>query len=173
MLPRGVLNFGSPTHSVDENGVSIAAMTVTRTGGSDGVVSATVTPTNGTAIAPDDYNNSPIVVTFANGDALTKTITIPVVADAIVEPDETVNLTLATPTGGATIGQQSSAVLTIIDRTILPQPGVLNFSSPTYSINEDGTAIAAVTVIRTGGTQGIVSATVTPSMHGNCTWRLQ
>ena len=163
---RGVLNFSSPTYTTDENGVVTAAVTVTRTGGNDGVVSATVTPTNGTATAPDDYNNTPITVTFANGDAAAKTITIPVVADALVEPNETVNLTLASPVGGATIGQQSSATLTIIDRTVvpvLPQPGVLSFSSPTYSVNEDGTAIAAVTVIRTGGTQGLVSATVTPT----------
>ena len=39
----------------------------------------------------------------------------------------------------------------------------LQFSGPTFIVNEDGTAIAAVTVTHTGSTAGAVSATVNPS----------
>lgn len=39
-------------------------------------------------------------------------------------------------------------------------PGTLQFSSPTFSVNEDGTAVAAVTVTRTRGIAGAVWATV-------------
>jgi len=153
------LQFSAPTFSVNENGTAVAAVTVTRTGGSAGAVSATVNLTNGTATAPADYNNNPILVNFAAGDTAPKTVTIPIVDDTLVEGNETVNLTLASPTGGATIGTQGTASLSIIDNDTLP-PSSLQFSAPTFSVNEDGTTSAAVTVTRTGSSTAAVSATV-------------
>ncbi|MFM6151817.1 MAG: LamG-like jellyroll fold domain-containing protein, partial [Sphaerospermopsis kisseleviana] len=41
---------------------------MTRTGGSSGIVSATLNLTNGSAIAPFDYQNTPITVNFADGE---------------------------------------------------------------------------------------------------------
>ncbi len=153
------LQFSAPTFSVNENGTAVAAVTVTRTGGSAGAVSATVNLTNGTATAPGDYTGTAIPVNFADGDTAPKTITIPIVDDTLVEGTETVNLTLASPTGGATIGTQGTATLSIIDNDTLP-PSSLQFSAPTFRINENGIPIAAVTVTRTGSSTGAVSATV-------------
>ncbi|MCC3528736.1 MAG: hypothetical protein JGK21_10440 [Microcoleus sp. PH2017_22_RUC_O_B] len=153
------LQFSAPTFSVNENGTAVAAVTVTRTGGSEGAVSATVNLTNGTATAPGDYNGTAIPVSFAAGDTAPKTITIPIVDDTLVEGTETVNLTLANPTGGATIGTQGTATLSIVDNDTLP-PSSLQFSAPTFSVNEDGTTSAAVTVTRTGSSTAAVSATV-------------
>jgi uncharacterized protein YjiK len=156
----GVLSFSAPTFSLNEDGTAVAAVQVTRTSGSAGAVSATVSLTNGTAIAPGDFNNSAIAVNFADGDSATKTVTVPIVNDTLVEGNETVNLSLGSPTNGATIGSQSSAVLTIVDNDVAPTPGILSFSAPTFSLNEDGTAVAAVQVTRTSGSTGAVSATV-------------
>src|SRR5262249_42871347 len=47
----GLLQFSAPTYSASEIGPS-APITIARTGGSDGIVSATVTLTDGTASAP-------------------------------------------------------------------------------------------------------------------------
>ncbi|MEG4529481.1 Calx-beta domain-containing protein [Microcoleus sp. D2_18a_D3] len=151
------LQFSAPTFSVNENGTAVAAVTVTRTGSSVGTASATVNLTNGTATAPGDYNNAPISVNFANGDTAAKTITIPIVDDTLVEGNETVNLRLTNPTGTSrvTLGTQSTATLNIVDNDTS-----LQFSAPEFSVNEDGTPIAAVTVTRTGSTTGAVSATV-------------
>ncbi|MBE9187966.1 hypothetical protein IQ270_25825 [Microcoleus sp. LEGE 07076] len=153
------LQFSAPTFSVNENGTAVAAVTVTRTGGSEGAVSATVNLTNGTATAPGDYNNAAIPVNFAAGDTAPKTITIPIVDDTLVEATETVNLTLANPTGGATIGTQGTATLSIIDNDTLP-PSSLQFSAPTFRVREDGVPIAAVTVTRTGSSTAAVSASL-------------
>jgi hypothetical protein len=150
------LQFSAPTFSVNEDGTPIAAVTVTRTGGSAGSASATVNLSNGTATAGADYNATPIVVNFADGDSTPTIVTIPIANDTLVEPDETVNLTLGSPTG-ATIGTQNTATLNIVDNDIL---STLQFSAPTFSVNEDGTPIAAVTVTRTGGSAGSASATV-------------
>jgi Ca2+-binding RTX toxin-like protein len=272
----GILAFSAATYSVNENGTPITTITIVRTGGSDGIVSATLTPSNGTAIAPGDYNSNPITVNFVAGQT-SQTVTIPVVDDTIFEGNETVNLTLSNPTGGATLGTQTSATLTIVDNdpqpiisispatvsqnegnsgttayiftvslsnpssqaitvnyatangtatagsdyvansgtltfaagqtsqqitvlvngdtTVEPdetfsvslsspsnatlgatttstatilnddavQPGTLAFNAATYSVNENGTPVITITIVRTGGSDGIVSATITPS----------
>jgi hypothetical protein len=108
----GILAFSSSEFSINEDGRAIAAVTINRINGSDGIVSATVSLSNGTAIAPGDYDNNSITVTFENGET-SKTITLPLVNDVLYEADETINLTLSNPTGGATIDTQSTATVTI------------------------------------------------------------
>ena len=156
----GAIAFSAANYSVNENGTPVTAITINRTGGSDGAVSVTLTPSNGTAVAPSDFNSNPIIVNFANGET-TKIVAIPIVNDTVSEPNETINLTLSNATDGATIGAQNTAVLTIIDND--PLPGTLAFSSSSYSTNEDGTPVAAVTITRTGGASGAVSVTLTPT----------
>ncbi|WP_199332029.1 Calx-beta domain-containing protein [Anabaena lutea] len=114
LISSGVLAFSNTTYSLKEDGTAIASVTVNRTGGSNGAVSARINFKDGTAKATSDYNNTPITVNFADGE-ISKTITIPIVNDTTPELDETLQLTLTNPTGGATIGQQNSASLTIID----------------------------------------------------------
>ncbi len=152
---RGIINLNSSNYTVNENGT--ANITLTRTNGSDGEVSVILTPSNGSAIAGEDYTNTPITVTFANGET-SKTVTIPLINDSIYEPTETVNLTLSNPTGGATLGTQQTATLTIIDNDAVS--GVIQFSNGTYSVNENGTPVTAVTLTRSNGTDGAVSVTV-------------
>ncbi|MDX2097166.1 MAG: kelch repeat-containing protein, partial [Leptolyngbyaceae cyanobacterium bins.59] len=117
----GTLAFSNTSFSVNENGTPGSVVTVTRIGGSNGAISATITPTNGTATAPGDFNNAPITVTFAAGDTTAKSFSIPIVNDTIAEPSETINLALTDPTGGATLGSQKTATLKIVDNdTIAP-----------------------------------------------------
>ncbi|MGB3264372.1 MAG: Calx-beta domain-containing protein [Microcoleus sp.] len=154
-VPTSTLQFSAPTFRIREDGTAVAAVTVNRTGNRTAAVSATVNLADGSATAPDDYGNTAIPVNFAAGDNTPKTIEIPVVDDTLVERNETVNLSLANPTGGARIGALSTATMTIVDND-----STIEFSDPFFSVNEDGTPIAEVTVTRTGRTTGAVSARV-------------
>ncbi|MFB2737342.1 ELWxxDGT repeat protein, partial [Umezakia ovalisporum] len=153
----GLLSFTSSTFSVNEDGTPINTVRIQRTNGSTGVVSVTVELTDGSAIAPNDYDNTPITVTFGDGEIL-KTVTIPIVDDSIYEATETLNLTLSNPTGGARLGTTRSAILNIIDNDAVP--GVLSFSAANFSLNEDGTPVIPVTINRTEGSNGNVSVTL-------------
>ena len=80
---------------------------------------------NGTATAGSDYTAVTQTVSFADGDAANKTVAIPILDDMLVEANETVNLTLSSPTGGATLGNPVTAVLTIIDNDA-PAPTLID-----------------------------------------------
>lgn len=142
------IDFSSTNFSVSENGTPISAVTVIRTGTSNGdEASVTITLNNGSATSPADYNNTPIVVNFADNE-ITKTISIPVVNDALYETNETINLTLSNPTGGAEIGTQATATLAIVNDDALavanPLPvlnaaedAVFSFTLPDNLFNAD------------------------------------
>lgn len=118
-LAPGSLQFSAPTFTVSEAGPT-TSVTVTRTGGSDFQVGATVALTGGTATAPADFDSTALTVSFAAGDTTAKTVTIPLVDDALDEADETIMLTLTSPTGGATLGAQAAATLTLTDNDLAP-----------------------------------------------------
>jgi hypothetical protein len=118
----GTLQFSAPAYSVGE-GAGSAVITVTRVGGSSGAVSVTAaTVGGGTATAGADYTVTSVSLNWPDGDASSKTLVVPIIDDALVEPSETVNLALSAPTGGAVLGAQATAILTIIDNDAPPPP---------------------------------------------------
>ena len=161
----GTLALGSATYSVNENVMGgTVTITVNRTGGTDGAVSVPYTLTDGTATGgttcggTTDYINTGGTVNFANGQA-TATFTVQICDDSTFEGDETFNVNLGTATGGATTGTPAAAVVTIVDDEIA-QPGTIQFSSATNSVNENA-GTATITLSRTGGTDGAVSVPYT------------
>jgi parallel beta-helix repeat protein len=110
----GTLQFNVSNYSQTENGVT-ATITVTRTGGADGAVSIDFATSNGSATQPADYGTAAGTLNWADQDVAPKTFQVTIVDDLAVEGNETVNLTLANPQGGAALGSPSAAVLTIID----------------------------------------------------------
>jgi subtilisin family serine protease len=142
----GAFAFSAATYSVTE-GTPSASITVTRSGGLAAGASVRYATSNGTAIAGQDYAAVAGVLSFAGGQT-SKTFTVPITNDTLNEPDETVNLTLSTPGGGATLGSPSTATLTIVDND---PAGTVQFSAPTYTVSE-AAATVTLTVTRTSGT---------------------
>jgi hypothetical protein len=110
----GILTLTASAVSVNENAGTVT-ITVTRTGGSDGAVSATYNTVDGTAVAPGDYITAAGTVSFADGDTAPKTFQVTIVDDTLDEPDETFNVILSAPTGGAVLGGVTTEVVTILD----------------------------------------------------------
>lgn len=110
----GSVQFETSSLSVNE-AAGTASLTITRTGGSDGAVSVAVASSDGSAVAGQDYTALNTTVSFAAGDAAAKTVTVSIADDTAAEADETLTLTLSAPTGGASLGSNASATLTIQD----------------------------------------------------------
>jgi hypothetical protein len=110
----GFFDFTATTYSVLEN-VTSATITVRRKGGQTGAVNVDFATSDGTAVAGSDYTASSGTLSFADGDTVDKTFTVLILNDSAFEPAETVDLTLSNPTGGATLGTQIAAVLSILN----------------------------------------------------------
>jgi hypothetical protein len=158
--PVGSLEFSAPTYTVAENGVT-ASITVTRVGGSFGTVTVDYATSDGTASAGADYTAVIGTLSFAD-DVTSQTFTIDILDDTQYEGDETVNLSLSNPSGGAGLGAPASAVLTIAEDEPIPPAGSLQFSAPTYLVTEFG-LVATITVVREGGSVGTVTVDYTSS----------
>jgi hypothetical protein len=153
----GRLDFSEAVYSVEEND-GTALIAITRTGGSNGEVTATVDVLNDSAIAGRDFGTpEPATVRFADGDTTTQFVRVPLVDNAIEDGNRSAILRLVSLTGGATTGERPAARLEIIDNDAAA--GILSFSQPIFSVVE-GQAVATVTVTRTNGSSGAVSALI-------------
>ena len=109
----GSIAFSTNSYMIDEDSGSATVM-LNRVGGSDGQVTVDVVLSDGTAIALDDYNGALQTITFADG-VTSQAVNIPIIDDSVDEPDETINLSLANPSSGATLGPTTQSVITILD----------------------------------------------------------
>ena len=107
----GKLQLSSQTFAVGED-IGSAVITVNRVDGATGIVTVNFATSNGTATAGSDYTATSGTLTFLQGET-SKTFSIPIANDNVLETSETLNLTLSNPTGGATLGTPSTATLTI------------------------------------------------------------
>jgi hypothetical protein len=126
-VPAGYLQLSAASYEVDE-GTPTFAVTITRSSGNQGAVSVALTTSNLTAIGGFDYTPVSAKVTFADGDTTPKSVLVPIIDDATVEGDQTLQLTLASPTNAAVLGTPSVAILTIHDNEPPPAAPVLSAS---------------------------------------------
>jgi len=142
--PTGTLQFSSATYSVGEAGPTVT-ITVTRTGGSAGAATVHYATSNGTATAGSDYTATSGDLSWAAGDAASKTITIPIIDDAVVDPAETFTCALSGATG-ASLGAPASTTVTINDNDV-----ALNITTLSLPGGTVGTAYNQA-VMAVGGT---------------------
>ncbi|MFO0890714.1 MAG: Calx-beta domain-containing protein, partial [Isosphaeraceae bacterium] len=141
------LEFSAASWAVEVSAGS-ALIHVRRAGNLNAIVSVRYATSDGTAVAGKDYSPASGVLTFQVGQT-DKTFPVTLLAN----PDQTasfvtVNLALADPTGGATIGAIGSSVLTIYNNL----PPILQFKAATYTTYSTSPS-ALVTVTRGGGSR--------------------
>jgi hypothetical protein len=147
------MQFSSATYSVNEGAGSVA-LTVVRSGGIQLAASANYATANGTAQANADYTAASGSVSFAAGETQ-KTIIIGVNEDSFAEGDETFTVTLSNPSAGATLGNPSSATVTIVDND---SGSTVQFNPTSYTVNESaGQVVLTVTANRLGDANTLIS----------------
>jgi Calx-beta domain-containing protein len=141
------LSFNATSYSVPEFS-AFKTITVNRTG-SGTTVHVDYATSDGTATAGLDYTGVSGTLDFGPSDSQ-KSFSVPILDDALIEGDETVNLALtnAQPTNDASLGTPNTAVLTIVD-----DDSNVQFSLASYGVDESA-GKATIEVTRTGLTTG-------------------
>ena len=131
--PPGTLQFSSATYPATEADTRGMLVTVVRVGGDGGKVSVDFTTADGTAVSaqafdekltktPDkgpappeaDYTTASGRLTFADGET-EKRFRVFIVDDTLLDPNETILVSLSNPRGGAALGSPAAATITIAD----------------------------------------------------------
>jgi hypothetical protein len=132
--PTVTIAATSPTAT--EVGPTPGVFTVTRTGPTDGSLTVAYA-VSGTATAGSDYVSLPGTVTIPVG-AASATITVTPINDTLVEPNETVVVTLS-PTQAYLVGTPGTATVTIVSDDAAPTV------TATISVAKAGTGAGTVT----------------------------
>lgn len=109
--PPGQVQHAAASATVLKN-AGTATLSVTRTGGSTGPVSVSYATSNGSAISGADYTAVTGLLSWLDGDAAPKTITIPVANTATIGAAKNLNVTLSGAQYAA-LGGTFTATLTI------------------------------------------------------------
>ncbi|MGE0355276.1 MAG: Calx-beta domain-containing protein [Burkholderiales bacterium] len=117
----GSIQLSASTYQTAE-GQGAVTITATRTGGTSGQVTVGYNTGPSSATPGQDYSPVDGILAWGDGDATVKTFTVPIADDSLVEGPETFFVTIANPTGGATLGSPSTASVTIADNDVATGP---------------------------------------------------
>jgi hypothetical protein len=153
--PVGSLQLSASSYTIAQGSGSLT-VTVTRTGGSSGAASVTYDTTGGSAVAGTDFTAASGTLSWASGDATSKTFSVPISNATPFSGNKsfTISLSNAGATGAA-LGSPSSAIATITGDAVAAV-GSLQLSATSYGIGQVAGTLS-VTVNRTGGSSGAVS----------------
>jgi uncharacterized protein len=156
----GALAIADASVVEGNSGTSELHFTVTRTGGSDGAVSAAwAVDLNGTASADDLTGTTSGIVTFADG-ATTAEVVVQVQGDTTFETDETFGVTLSGATGGATIAT-ATATGTILNDDAAPSAGTISIADASVVEGNSGVQSMTFVLTRDHGSDGAVTVDYT------------
>ncbi len=155
---RNRFQFGASSFSVGEGGT--ATITVTRTGTLAGDVTVDYWTSDNTASERSDFISTSGTLDFRAGLSA-QTFEVTTYDGSLYEGHRSLNLSLGTPSAGATLGAARRAPLTILDdEPVGPFTGktadtgaepVIQFTAPTYTMTAVPNAgSVTVTVTRTG-----------------------
>lgn len=153
--------------ALEESGKAV--ITVERSGGEAGTVSVQFSTQNGTATAGQDYTAVSGTLTWGPGDGGHKTFTIPLLDDSAGDGNETVQLVLSNPTGGASLSAtRGTSVLRILETGADDNGGAgsgngkIEIDGLGFQVIE-GAPFGIVRVERSRGAQGAVSVRLSTS----------
>jgi Calx-beta domain len=118
----GMLQFESAQFYTSEARVAgTTLVSITRSGGGKGEVSAAITTQYATAHSGTDYQTVSTIVRFDAGEQGKRYLAIPIIDNKTPEADRSLTVNLSDPRGCVALGAQTQTVLTILDDD-QPQP---------------------------------------------------
>ncbi len=161
-LAPPAVSVGDVTLAEGDTGTTSFTFNVTLSGPSSIAVTVDYTTQDGTAtVTGGDYAANSGTLTFAAGET-SKPVTVLVTGDTAYEANETFNVQLSNPTGGAGATISDADGAGTINNDDAAVSGSIEFVSNAYNVNEpDGPA--QITVRRTGGTDGQATAAFSTS----------
>jgi hypothetical protein len=146
-VPAPTLSIGDVSLLEGNVGTTNAVFTVTLSAASTQIVTVLASSADGTAATPLDYVAlPPTVITFAPGE-MTKTVTVTVIGDAVVEANETFVVNLTTPVN-ATVSDDAATGTIINDDSGAPTtlPPTLSIGDVAVIEGNAGTSNAVFTI---------------------------
>ena len=153
-LPVGSVSLAASSAAVAQN-VGSVTITVNRSGGSHGAISATYGEANGSAVAGTDFTATSGQLNWADGDAAPKSFAVPVSNAKPFSGSKSFTVDLSAVTGGAAMSNPTSAVVSI-SGDAAAAVGSLQLSAAGYTVAQSSGSVT-VTANRTGGSNGAVS----------------
>lgn len=150
-VAHGSLQLGATSYTVGEAAGTVA-ITLTRTGGSDGAVGVRFATSNGSAVAGSDYTGVGTTVSWADRDSASKTVRVTILNDTRIDGPESFKVTLSGATGAGP-GSPAQASVNITDNEILP---TCNGTTPTRTCTVNGAS--SQLCVGTSGTDTIVGS---------------
>jgi hypothetical protein len=114
------VSLSASNYNITED-CTVVPLTITRSLPSTDPVTVDIATSDGTAQQRTDYTATLRTITFAAGET-SKIVNIPISEDSFNEPTEVFNVTLSNPTGGAALGGQTTATISILNDDN-PPPG--------------------------------------------------
>ena len=140
-LLGGGLQFNSSNYGAQQDSGSVT-ITVNRISGSTGAVQVNyATASGGTAVAGQDYVATSGTLSWNSGDTNSKTFNVTLLNSLQAGTNQTIFLTLSNAAGGAYLGTQSTAVLTITNTAPAPTAYAL-WKANHFGVNATNPAIA-------------------------------
>lgn len=136
-----IASVGDATVTEGNSGTTLATFTITLSE-SNGTTDVTYSTFNGTATAGVDYTATSGTVRFTQGQT-SKTVTVPVIGDALDEADETFTFALTFIDNGTFQGGDPNATGTILDDDATP---TLSISDTTVTEGNTDTVTTTLTV---------------------------
>ncbi len=137
------LSIADASQFEGNSGTSAMAFTVTLSAASTTSVTVNYSTSNGTATAGSDYVASSGKLTFAPGET-TRSLTVGVIGDASVEPNETFTVKLSSPSGARI--SRTAATGTILNDDTAPVLPTLSIADASQVEANSGTSNMAFTV---------------------------
>ncbi len=148
---QGQIGFSSSSFSTREDSGRVTIQ-VMRTGSTANTATVSYITTDVTARSGRDYQSATGVLSFGTG-VITQSFSVEIINNSAVDGSRIFDISLFN-SRGATLGVSRAAV--IINDDEVAQPGQIQFSSSSFTVNENGGSLA-VTVTRTGGSNVPVS----------------